>query len=223
MSPRHIIALSMGAAVAAAGGAVLIWQGLLPGLPNSKPATVAAHAPVPPDHPAKLAQIPPPPKPQVTAPQPIVPQFDTVRVEPSGDTVVAGHAEPDAKVSLLAGQQILGDAKADDSGDFVILPQPLAPGNYVLVLRSTSGSAAAVLSHQSITVSVPEKGQKGVVVALVQPGKPSKLLTDPTAQAGESQKPHPSEKLAAAPQVAGSQQPTQAVSNEPKPASAQKP
>jgi nucleoid-associated protein YgaU len=208
MLRMHIIALSLGATVAIAGGAVLIWQGLLPGLPGSKPASLIAHAPAPPAHPAPLAQIPPAPKPnaRAVAPQPTVPQFDTVRVEPSGDTVVAGHSEPHAQVSLLAGQKILGNAEADDGGDFVILPQPLAPGNYILVLRSTSGHAASVFSQQSITVSVPEKGQKGVVVALLQPGKPSKLLTDPTAQGAEPQKPHASEKVAAGAQGAGSLQ-----------------
>lgn len=224
----HFVALSMGAAVAATAGAVLVWQGLVPGLPNSKPVTAVAHATLPPAHPAKLAQILSSPKPnaQAAAQQPIIPQFDTVRVEPSGDTVVAGHTAPNAEVSLLAGQKILGDAKADDGGDFVILPQPLAPGNYVLILRSTVASAASVFSQQSITVSVPEKGQKGVVVALLQPGKPSKLLADPTADAAEPQK--PSEKRAA--QVTGAQESsvkrvTQSTSNTasnetaPKPAS----
>ena len=50
------------------------------------------------------------------------------------------------------------------------------------MLGSKAVGASAVMSQQSITVSVPAKGQKGVVVALVQPGKPSQLLTDPTVQ-----------------------------------------
>lgn len=115
-------------------------------------------------------------------PQPIIPQFDTVRVEPSGETVVAGHGEPNAKTALMAGEAVLGEAQANAGGDFVIVPQPLAPGDYVLSLRSGSATAAMVQSQQTITVSVPAKGQKGVVVALTEPGKPSQLLADPTAQ-----------------------------------------
>jgi nucleoid-associated protein YgaU len=90
---------------------------------------------------------------------------------------VAGHGPANGKVALLAGEKVIGDARTEDSGDFVIVPEPLAPGNYVLSLRS-----GAVRSSQSVTVSVPAKGNKqGLVVALNQPGKPSVLLADPTA------------------------------------------
>ncbi len=104
-----------------------------------------------------------------------IPQFDTVRVEPSGDSVVAGHGPANRKVALLAGDKVIGDAETEDSGDFVIVPEPLAPGNYVLSLRS-----GKLRSRQSVTVSVPAKGKKGLVVALDEPGKPSVLLADPT-------------------------------------------
>src|ERR1700735_2377195 len=36
-----------------------------------------------------------------------VPQFDVVRVEPSGETVVAGRGQPGAKVALLSGGKVL--------------------------------------------------------------------------------------------------------------------
>lgn len=181
MLRAKFIALSLGATCAAAGG-VLAVTGVLPRLLLDKTAPQQI------DHAApqlqKLATIPVAPlsKP-ASNPKPIVPQFDTVRVEPSGDTVVAGHGEPNAKVTLFAGQKNLGETDADDGGDFVIVPQPLDPGTHVLMLSSTSAGKSAVLSQQSITVSVPPKGQKDVIVALVQPGKPSQLLTDPTQNA----------------------------------------
>ena len=115
----------------------------------------------------------------------VVPQFDTVRVEPSGEAVVAGHGPANGKVALLAGEKVIGDAQTEDSGDFVIVPERLAPGNYVLSLRS-----GAVRSSQSVTVSVPAKGnKKGLIVALNQPGKPSVLLADPTAPSEPAAKP----------------------------------
>lgn len=112
-----------------------------------------------------------------------VPQFDTVRVEPSGDSVVAGHGPANRKVALLAGNKVIGDAETEDSGDFVIVPEPLAPGNYVLSLRS-----GKLRSRQSVTVSVPAKGKKGLLVALDEPGKPSVLLADPTAPSAPAAK-----------------------------------
>jgi nucleoid-associated protein YgaU len=211
MERGQIISLSVGAGIVVVGG-VLAWQGLLPGIPalrlsNSPPTPPSATAPAPEPseqstNPAKsappqnVATTPPAanpapaasPKPTPAPAQdakagPVVPQFDTVRVEPSGDTVVAGHGAPKAKVDLLNADTVLGAADADIGGDFVIVPQPLAPGTYVLALRSTLGQEPSVRSTQTITVNVPAKGQKGLVVALSEPGKPSKILRDPTADA----------------------------------------
>ena len=126
------------------------------------------------------------------AEKPILPQFDTVRVEPSGESVVAGHGAPGANIDLMAGDKIIGQVQADKgSGDFVIVPKALDPGNYVLALRSQSGAQAAVQSRQTITVSVPAKGQKRVAVALTEPGKASVLLADPTAKQAPKQAPQP--------------------------------
>ena len=62
-------------------------------------------------------------------------QFDTVRVEPSGDAVVAGHGRPNDQVALLDGKAI-ANIDADGAGNFVIVPTPLAPGNYELTLEA---------------------------------------------------------------------------------------
>jgi nucleoid-associated protein YgaU len=118
-----------------------------------------------------------PPSESASAPAPSLPEFDTVRVEPSGDTIVAGHGEPNAKVALMAGDKVLAEAEADGAGNFVMVPPALAPGGYVLGLRS-SGAGGTLDSHQNVTVSVPPKGEKNVVVALAEPGKPSVILSD---------------------------------------------
>lgn len=219
MERGRIISLSVGAGAVVVVGGVLVWQGMLPGIqplhpqnppaPQSEPSAQSANpAKAPPQNVATVPATPPAPKPApapAPAPKaeagPILPQFDTVRVEPSGDTVVAGHGEPKAKVDLMNADTVLGDANADLGGDFVIVPQPLAPGTYVLGLRSTSGKAPPLRSRQTITVSVPAKGQKGLVVALTEPGKPSKILHDPTADA-EVTPPAPQPQPQPAPQVA---------------------
>jgi len=57
------------------------------------------------------------------------PAFDIVRVEPSGETVVAGHAFATAKVELRDGVRPLGVIAANESGQFVILPERRGSAN----------------------------------------------------------------------------------------------
>jgi nucleoid-associated protein YgaU len=145
---------------------------MAPSAPMQQPQTRAA-APETPPAPAPQAALP-----QPANPGPDIPVFDTVRVEPSGDTVVAGHGAPDAKFALVSGDKILSETEGDGAGNFVMVPPPLAPGNYLLALRSIAKDGTTLDSHQNIAVSVPPKGQKNVVVALAEPGKPSVILTD---------------------------------------------
>ncbi len=199
MTRSQIIALFLGAGVVAIG-AGLAWRGMVPGFP---PSQMAPGALVPPAAPMSQQAATPETKPtapvaaqqeattelNAASPQPApapaqaaltpdLPVFDTVRVEPSGDTVVAGHGAPDAKIALMAGDKVIAEVDADGAGNFVMVPPPLAPGSYLLALRSTGKTGATVESQQNITVSVPPKGQTNVVVALAEPGKPSVILTD---------------------------------------------
>lgn len=115
------------------------------------------------------------------APNEASPSFDVVRVEPQGDAVVAGKGAPNAKVALLSGGKVVGEATSDASGQFVILPQRLAPGDHALTLRQTPEGAPVRESTQSVAVSVPQPGtdKSKVVVALAEPGKATKLLSPP--------------------------------------------
>ncbi|MFZ9502741.1 MAG: Ig-like domain-containing protein, partial [Beijerinckiaceae bacterium] len=79
------------------------------------------------------------------------PSFDVVRVEPGGDAVVAGRAEPGAEVALMAGGRTLAQTRADADGNFVILPPPLPPGEHVLTLRAQAGERVAA-SEQAVTI-----------------------------------------------------------------------
>ena len=114
------------------------------------------------------------------------PRFDIVRVEPKGDTVVAGSGAPHAKVALIVSGKVVAETTADGSGQFVLLPPPLPPGDHDLTLRQTRDAAAdghtptaSALSAQSVAVSVPTGAKGRVVVALAEPGRPTKLLSAP--------------------------------------------
>ncbi|HVB89571.1 MAG TPA: Ig-like domain-containing protein [Beijerinckiaceae bacterium] len=109
------------------------------------------------------------------------PSFDIVRVEPSGDTVVAGRAEPHAQVALLDKGAVVARAKADAAGEFAILPPPLAAGAHQLSLTMKANGQKKIQSTQSVTVAVPGQKGGGVVVALAAPGEPTKVLSDGAA------------------------------------------
>ena len=106
------------------------------------------------------------------------PAFDVVRVEPSGEALLAGRARPNASVTLVDRGQAVAEAKADADGNFVMTPPALKPGDYALTLRDGHGSAA-VESKQSVVVSVPVSKAQQVVVAMAEPGKATTVLSAP--------------------------------------------
>lgn len=118
-----------------------------------------------------------------TAPAAGKPSFDVVRIDPAGDAVVAGRAEPRSQVSLTLSGRPIAEAQADADGQFVMLPPKLPPGDHVLALRAT-GPNGETISEQSVTIAVPQRGEQGAVAALTAPNKPTVVLAQPDAPAG---------------------------------------
>ena len=88
------------------------------------------------------------------------PTFDIVRVNPQGDTVIAGRALPNSEVTVLQGDTVIGRARADKRGEWVLVPQtPIAPGTHTLRIVSRSADGTEVSSDQSVVVVVPEWGK----------------------------------------------------------------
>ena len=79
---------------------------------------------------------------------------------------------------------MIGKAAAGADGDFaVVLEEPLKPGNYQIVLRSTAPDGVVAMSIETAVVSIPET-KDGQVLALVEePGKPSEMITVPKPEA----------------------------------------
>jgi nucleoid-associated protein YgaU len=129
------------------------------------------------DRPAGSAEQPSAPS---SSAEVIPPSFDILRVEPNGSIVIAGKAAPGAAVEILTGSQAIAQAEAGREGDFVaVLEEPLKPGDYQIVLRSTTPENVVAASPETAIVSIPDH-QAGQVLALVeQPGAPSKLITVP--------------------------------------------
>ena len=90
------------------------------------------------------------------------PSFDVVRVNPSGDAVIAGRADPDAEVTILDQGKAIGSVKADGRGEWVFLPDSaLDPGEHSFTLESkpedaAESEAAKQESETSVVVLVPQ-------------------------------------------------------------------
>jgi hypothetical protein len=109
-----------------------------------------------------------------------VPAFDIARVEPTGDTVIAGRASPGANVELLRNGQVHDRVVADASGQFAMVPPKLPAGHSELVLRARPADGAAVTSRQTVVVAVNPNLKDQPVVALMTPDKPSVVLSKPS-------------------------------------------
>jgi nucleoid-associated protein YgaU len=108
-----------------------------------------------------------------------VPTFDVARVSPSGEAVIAGRATPGAIVELLRNGELHDRAVADQSGEFVMVPPPLPPGTYDLTLRARQPDGKQVTSKQSVAVAIEPGPTDRPVVALMTPGKPTVVLSQP--------------------------------------------
>jgi len=85
-----------------------------------------------------------------------VPVFDIARIERTGDAVIAGRAAPGAIVELLRNGERHDQAVADQSGQFVMVPPRLPPGDYELTLRSRERDGKQATSKQSVVVALSE-------------------------------------------------------------------
>ena len=85
-----------------------------------------------------------------------VPVFDIARIERTGDAVIAGRAAPGAIVELLRNGERHDQAVADQSGQFVMVPPRLPPGDYELTLRSRQPDGKQATSKQSVVVALSE-------------------------------------------------------------------
>ncbi|SCB21853.1 LysM peptidoglycan-binding domain-containing protein [Rhizobium multihospitium] len=119
------------------------------------------------------------------AANPHVPSFDVLRVEPDGSTVIAGSAEPNAKLEIVDGEKVVTTTNVGPSGDFAaVLDNPLPPGDHELVLRATGKDGKAINSEEVATVSVPKDNSTQVLAMVSKPGAASRIITAPSAKQG---------------------------------------
>jgi len=131
--------------------------------------------------------VPPPPA-GAEKPASATPTFDIVRVNREGAAVIAGHAAPDATVTVRDGTGKLGTVQADRRGDWVLIPdRTLEPGTRQLSLESEEKGGRTAQSEQVVVLAIPERdAAAGGTLAVAIPRDevaPSRLLQRPEAAA----------------------------------------
>jgi LysM repeat protein len=132
--------------------------------------------------------------------KPRAPEFDVVRVNPQGDSVIAGRAAPGAEVRIYDGEKLAGSVVADKRGEWVFLPtEPLPPGDRALRLVARNPDGAEVASESVVVLAVPtskstssgtgakEGGALKQSLAVLVPDRrkgPSRVLQAPGGNAG---------------------------------------
>jgi nucleoid-associated protein YgaU len=159
--------------------------------PSSPPATPST-APAPPPSPAVPVEASP------ARPAPIAPSFDIVRVEPSGESVIAGRTVPGATVELLRNGKSHARIASDASGLFAFVPPPFPPGSHEIVLQSIAPDGTRTQSKESVTIAIAEMKDAKPLVALTTPDRPTVVLSEPGPAAPTA---HPEAKKTAPPQT----------------------
>ena len=194
MKKRGLIWLAGACAVAVAAAAAGVF--IFPQRVQSPPVSSSVAAATPPATKAaeqQTAATPVQQKKVVEAPvdpTTLEAAFDIVRVEKSGEAVIAGRAAPGSMVAVKWNGAVVGTTKASADGSFAIVPdKPLAAGTGALTLEATK-DGKTFQAPGSVVVSV--EAAAPVVVAKLDPAKPTQVT-----QAGETSLPATSVTLGA--------------------------
>ncbi|MFU8776863.1 MAG: LysM peptidoglycan-binding domain-containing protein [Roseovarius sp.] len=96
------------------------------------------------------------PDPVPTPRMPETPTFDTFRLEPGGQMIIAGQAEPGSQVSILLDDVNIGSVLSDNAGKFVqFLDLPTSTAPRVLSLRARSEASEQELASQDEIIIAP--------------------------------------------------------------------
>jgi nucleoid-associated protein YgaU len=208
MMSRTVIWLVVGGAIVIAAGLGVAWQVRMSeqavleratapadGVPRAAPPNTPNASPQAATPPAAVA----PTAPQAAPPAVAVPTFDIARIAPDGRAVIAGRANPGAKIVLLDGGKEIAHSQADTRGEWVIIAQepPLSAGQHELRVVQHIEGRAPVTSEQVVVAVVPEQPaavnaatpaaggnppREETLVMIAPPGGgPAKLVQAPSA------------------------------------------
>jgi len=118
----------------------------------------------------------------VTKQQITGPSFDLVRIEKSGNIIVAGRNVRESNISIVMNKKIVATKHTNKSGEFVYAPNDaLKPGNYVISLIDTDKN---LKSEDSVFIYISEHGYKNSV-SLLMTKNGSKVMQAPELMDGD--------------------------------------
>ena len=176
---KNPLALFTGLALAALAALVVVEKDKWMGSPVAPPVPVAKAEPAPVAEAPKVEELA-----KVEAPveaRKTMPSFDTVRVEASGETIVAGQAEPGSEVTIKYNGANIGTAVANADGAFVVTPEkplPKGPGALSIEMKSKD---VVVSSADTVAVDVKEGVESTPMVAVLKPDQPTTVIQLPAA------------------------------------------
>lgn len=174
--PIVIATIGAAAVLAAIGVNLVLWKE-----DKASPAPIAA-------------AVPPTPAQPSTSQAAGLPSFDVVRVNPSGDAVIAGRAIPGSTVVIFENNEPIGEVRADARGEWVFVPaKPLKPGNRELSLEMHVPGQPPVLSDHIVQLLIPESDKdvagrpatasQALALRVPRDGRgPSQVLQKPTLE-----------------------------------------
>jgi len=115
------------------------------------------------------------------------PSFDVVRINPQGETVIAGRGMPRSEIVILDGGKEIGRVIADNRGEWVFVPDhPLPPGTRELTLQASNPDGTHSQTDAPVVLVVPERQNgKGESLAVkVRPDGSIEVLQGPAAGEG---------------------------------------
>ena len=128
-----------------------------------------------------------------TVPEPIIrpvkqtvkqntPSFDLVRIEKTGNIIIAGRNARESNISVMINKKLVATVHTNKDGEFVYAPNDvLKPGNYVISLIDTDKNIKSV---DSVFVYVSEQGYKNSV-SLLMTKNGSKVMQAPVLADGD--------------------------------------
>ena len=109
-----------------------------------------------------------------------LPSFDIVRIDRSGDAVIAGRAAPGARVTIFANDDAIATETAGPDGSWVIVTEtPLEAGTVELGLEMITVDGLSVRSEERIVIYVPERAGDKPLVLRTTPGGATEIMQDP--------------------------------------------
>lgn len=107
------------------------------------------------------------------------PVLDVVRVEPSGEVLIAGNAPEGERVGLVYNNEVVAEADVTEGGDFVLVPDealPTGEGTLEVVVIDENGNRETQ-SDEQVAVVLPEEGNEaGFLVGVLRPGEPVEII-----------------------------------------------